>query len=163
MRVIGIDPGIEKIGFAILEMAAGKLRLLDFGCIVTDKKHQFSHRLNCLATDLKTILRKWKPMAAGVEEIFFSKNVKTAIKVSHARGVILEILEERGVPVIEFNPSHIKIAVTGDGKADKSQIKKMIQCLLAIKLKNDDTADAIACGICLLTTNFNEALTKVPK
>lgn len=153
MRVIGIDPGIERTGFAILEMTAGgKIKLSDFGCIITDKKHPFSNRLLSLAHDLKTILRQWKPAAAGLEEIFFSKNVKTAIKVSHARGVILEVLEEHSIPVLELNPSHIKISVTGDSKADKFQVKKMLQCTLGISPKNDDAADAIACGICMLTT-----------
>jgi len=152
MRIIGIDPGIEKTGFAILEMERGKFLVHDFGCIMTDKKLAFSNRLNILAHDLAKIIRQWKPSAAGLEQIFFSKNVKTAMKVSHARGVIMEVLEELGVPVFEFNPGHIKLALTGDGRADKLQMKKMIQCTLGISVKNDDTADAIACGICLLTT-----------
>lgn len=149
MRVIGIDPGIEKTGFAILEQQNGILHFLDGGCIFTNKKDAFSYRLHALALDLKKLLRQWKPTAAGLEEIFFSKNVKTAIKVSHARGVILETLEAYEIPVVAFNPAHVKIAVTGDGKADKKQIQKMIQYLLGIKLRNDDTADAMACGICL--------------
>lgn len=152
MRVLGLDPGIEKTGFAILEMNAGKFDLLDFGCIKTDKKHPFANRLVTLAGDLKKIIRQWKPAAAGLERIFFSKNVKTAMKVSHARGVILETLEEHGVAVTEFNPAHIKLAVTGSGSADKLNIQKMLHYTLGITVKNDDTADAIACGICLLTT-----------
>lgn len=153
MRVIGIDPGIERTGFAILEMHGAKVHLLDFGRIFTEKRHPFSHRLNLLATDLKSLLKKWKPTAAGVEQLFFSRNVKTAMKVSHARGVILEVLEEHGIPMEEFNPAHIKLSVTGDAKADKKQVRKMIQYLLGISIKSDDTADAIACGLCLLHTN----------
>lgn len=154
MRIIGIDPGIERTGFAVLETnhRNGKIMLKDYGCIMTESCSPFSHRLACLASDLKTILRRWKPDAAGIEQIFFSKNVKTAMKVSHARGVILEVLEEHSVPVQEFNPAHIKLSVTGDSKADKLQIKKMLQYMLGASLKNDDAADAIACGICLLTT-----------
>lgn len=151
MRVIGIDPGIERTGFAVLEMTGGKTHLLDFGRIFTDKRDPFSHRLNTLACDLKKLLKKWKPAASGIEEVFFSKNVKTAIKVSHARGVILETLEEHGIAVYEFNPSHVKMAVTGDGRADKFQVKKMVKYLLGIDLKNDDTADAIACGLATIT------------
>lgn len=159
MRIIGIDPGIERTGFAVLEMNRldGKIVLKDYGCIVTERRSPFSHRLACLASDLKIILRRWKPDAAGVEQVFFSKNVKTAMKVSHARGVILEVLEERGVPVQEFNPNHIKSSVTGDSKADKLQVKKMLQYTLGISIKNDDAADAIACGICLLTTQWFDA------
>lgn len=163
MRIIGIDPGIEKTGFAVLEVVGGKTCLKDFGRILTDKKDPFSYRLNTLACDLKKLLKKWKPSAAGLEEVFFSKNVKTAIKVSHARGVILETLEECGVAVYEFNPSHVKMAVTGDGRADKLQVKKMVKYLLGIDLKNDDTADAVACGLALLTqlkTNNLQLATK---
>ncbi|MEK7171325.1 MAG: crossover junction endodeoxyribonuclease RuvC [Patescibacteria group bacterium] len=157
MRVIGIDPGIERTGFAVLEMAGGKTHLLDFGRIFTDKKDPFSHRLNTLSCDLKRLLKKWKPDAAGIEEVFFSKNVKTAIKVSHARGVILETLEEHGIAIYEFNPAHVKMTVTGDGRADKFQVKKMVKCLLGIDLKRDDTADAIACGLATIAT-YNSQL-----
>lgn len=150
MRIIGIDPGVERTGFAILEAENGKIKLLDFGHIHTDKKHPFPRRLNLLASDLRALLRQWKPMAASIEQIFFSKNVKTAINVSHARGVILEILEEHGITVAEFSPGQVKLAVTGDSKADKLQIRKMIQCLLGVGIKSDDAADAIACGMCLL-------------
>jgi crossover junction endodeoxyribonuclease RuvC len=153
MRIIGIDPGIERTGFAILEMENGKITLRDFGRIFTDKKSPFSNRLLTLSTDLQQILREWKPHAAAIEQIFFSKNVKSAMKVSHARGVILETLEEQGVPVTEYNPSHIKIAVTGDARADKLQIRKMISILLKIDVKRDDAADAIACGFCFLASN----------
>lgn len=153
MRVLGIDPGIEKTGFAILEMEADRPKILDCGCITTDKKNPFAHRLATIASDLKKILRQWKPTAASLEQVFFSKNVKTALKVSHARGVILETLEEHGLPVFELNPSHIKIAMTGHGRADKFQMRKMLEYTLGVGIKNDDTADAIACGICFLTTH----------
>lgn len=152
MRVIGIDPGIERTGFAVLERENGRVRLLDSGRIFTDKKHPFSHRLHSLATDMAALLKQWKPQAAAVEQLFFSKNVKTAMRVSHGRGVILETLEEHGVAIQEFNPSHIKIAVTGDARADKLQMKKMLQCLLGFSPDSDDAADAIACGLCLLHT-----------
>ena len=150
MRVIGIDPGIEKTGFAVFESTGGKTQLLDCGLIFTDKKYTFSNRLNTLANDLKKLLKKWRPDAAGVEEIFFSKNVKTAIKVAHSRVVILKHLEEHEVEIMELNPAHVKMSVTGDGRADKLQVKKMVKYLLGLNLKNDDTADAIACGLCLL-------------
>jgi crossover junction endodeoxyribonuclease RuvC len=149
MKVVGIDPGIERTGFAVIEILGNKTKLLDCGCIFTDKKLPFQKRLNDLANDLKTIFKQWKPTCAGLEQIFFSKNVKTAMKVSHARGVIMEVLEEHGITTHEFNPGHIKMAVTGDSRADKLQIKKMLQYTLGISLKSDDTADAIACGICL--------------
>lgn len=152
MRIIGIDPGIERTGFAVLEMSGKNMLLLDCGCIKTSSKLPFPTRLNILANDLKSVLKEWKPAAAGLEHIYFSKNVKTAMKVSHARGVIAEVLEEYGIHITEFNPAHIKLAVAGDAKADKLQIRKMLQCTLGIDIEQDDTADAIACAICLLTT-----------
>lgn len=152
MRIIGIDPGIEKTGFAVMEMEGNKIKLHDFGCIMTDKKLPLPARLNCLADDLASVLKQWKPAAAGIERVFFSRNVKTAITVSHARGVILEVLEEHGVAVQEFNPGHIKSAVTGTSKADKIQVRKMLHYMLGIQVKNDDTADAIACAICMLNS-----------
>lgn len=159
MRIIGIDPGFERTGFAILELEKnGKITVLDCGQIFTDKALPFARRLQDLSEDLKTILTQWKPIAAGVENIFFSKNTKTAIKVSHARGVMLELLEEHGVPIFEFNPNQIKMTAAGHGHATKQDVKKMIQYTLGISLKNDDTADAIACGICLLTMHRNDIL-----
>lgn len=159
MRIIGIDPGIERTGFAVLEQEkGGKICVLDCGQIFTNKDQPFAARLQDLANDLKTLLLLWKPVAAGVEQLYFSKNVKTAMKVSHARGVILELLEEHGVPIFELNPGQIKVAAAGHGKASKQEVKKMIQYTLGIYLKNDDTADAIACGICLLATHRNEIL-----
>jgi len=153
MRVIGIDPGIERTGFAVLEMNRGKATLLDVGCIKTDKKFSFPQRLTQLVADLKSILRQWNPVAASIEHIFFSKNVKTAIKVSHARGVILETLEDHGIAITELYPAQVKMAMTGDCRADKLQIKKMVQYTLGLKLKNDDAADAIACAMCLANIN----------
>ena len=159
MHVLGIDPGIERTGFAVLEFdKKGAIHVLDCGQIFTDKKFPLPARLQQLSQDLKTIIAQWKPVAAGIEQIFFSKNVKTAITVSHARGVIIEVLEDYGVAIFELNPGQIKLAVAGHGKATKQEIKKMIQCTLGISLKNDDTADAIAAGICLLTVHRNEIL-----
>ena len=153
MLVLGIDPGIERTGFAVLASECGKIRVLDFGCIMTDKKHPFSNRLAQLATDLRSVLRQWKPSACAVEQLFFSKNVKTAMTVSHARGVILEVLEEHGIPVQELNPGHIKLAVCGDARADKLQIRKMLHFTLGIDVRQDDTADAIAAALCMITTH----------
>lgn len=156
MYILGIDPGIEKTGFAVMEIPAhGQPQLRDYGCIRTEKTQPLPTRLSLLAADLKTILAQWKPQAAGLEQLFFSRNVKTALTVSHARGVILETLEAHAVPVREFNPSHIKMSVTGSGRADKKQIRKMLEILFGIDVKNDDTADAIACCLCTVYESIN--------
>lgn len=150
MRIIGIDPGIEKTGFAILESNKNRRTLLDCGCIRTSKKESLSSRLVQLKKDLHEVLAQWKPTHGSVEMIFFSKNVKTAITVAHARGVILEVLAEYGVELTEFAPNQIKAAITGDATADKKQVQKMVHYELGITLRNDDTVDAIAGGLCLL-------------
>lgn len=148
MIVLGIDPGIERTGFGIIEHIENYQKLLDFGCILTDKKYPLASRLNSISLDLKNLILQWRPDSAVLEEIYFSKNVKTAIKVSHARGVILEVLEDFRIPVHEFPPQKIKIAVTGQGNADKKQVQKMIRLLLNLKneIKYDDASDALACA-----------------
>lgn len=148
MRVIGIDPGIEKTGFGVVDIAGSRITVHDVGCIFTERGMPVSARLHVLATDLRQIIRQWKPEVAGIEQIFFSRNVKTAMTVSHARGVIIEVMEEHGVPILEFNPGEIKSAITGDARADKLQMRKMLHCTFGMQIKNDDAGDALACAVC---------------
>ena len=151
MRVLGLDPGIERTGFAILESDRGEVfSLLECGRILTNRRAPFSNRLMLIAEDVRKLIREFRPDAAALEQIFFSKNVKTAINVSHARGVLLELLEENGIPVQEFNPGSIKLAITGSGRADKIQMRKMIHLLLKRDIPHDDALDAVACGLCFL-------------
>lgn len=149
MVVLGIDPGLEKTGFGIVKFENQKPSLVDVGCIVTDAKLNFPLRLNSLARDFKELLLTNRPDVAILEEIFFSRNVKTAMRVSHARGVILEILEDFGIPIQEVKPQTVKLALTGYGKADKTQMKKMIEILLGLPfpVASDDAADAVACAL----------------
>ena len=149
MVILGIDPGLERMGFAILEVVKGKTLLRDCGCVKTSKDLTLEERLKELAKDLDEILTTWKPQAAAVEELFFSKNTKTALAVAHARGVILLQLAEHGLSVRTFNPLTIKQAICGDSKADKKQMQKMVQYELGIKLKSDDTVDAVAIALCM--------------
>lgn len=159
MKVVGIDPGLERTGFAIIEeMPRGGRRLLDCGVIKTPSHFAFPLRLHMIAEDLASVLRREHPTVAGVEELFFSKNVKTAMKVSQARGVIMEVLTEHGIPIMEFNPGTIKQSVTGDARADKLHIRKMIHYELGIRLKSDDALDAIACALCLMSSYRNAIL-----
>lgn len=149
MRILGIDPGIERMGFAVLDVHNGKMKLLDCGVVKTSKDLTLAERLAILAHDLSEVVAQWKPETAGVEELFFSKNVKTAITVAHARGVILLTLAQHNIPIRSFNPLIVKEAICGDTKADKKQMAKMVQYELGIKLKNDDTVDAIAMALCM--------------
>jgi len=154
MRIIGIDPGTATTGFSILEKKDGKIRLLEYGCIRTAKSLSPATRLNHIATDLETLIKKWHPTHSSIEKLFFNKNVKTAISVAEARGVILQTFARYDIPQEEFTPHQIKQAVCGYGKADKKMVQKMIQLLLKLKEipKPDDAADAIAAAICSANT-----------
>lgn len=133
--------------------------MLDFGCIKTPAGTPLSDRLQQIAEDLETLIKKWQPDEAAVEEVFFSKNVKTAISVAQARGVIIQKLTEKGIQSGNYTPSQIKSSVCGDGKADKKQIQKMVQIILSLKStpKQDDATDALAIALCHAQTSHYES------
>lgn len=149
MIILGIDPGIERCGFAVIQSEKNKLTLLDCGCIKTPKELGLSERLAMLFNDLSEVIEKWHPSTAAIEELFFSKNVKTALTVAHARGVLLLALEKYKIAHRTFNPLIIKQAICGVSTADKKQVQKMVHYELGIHLKNDDAVDAIAIAICM--------------
>ena len=151
MRIIGLDPGTAITGYSILDKENNKIRLLDYGCIRTHKDLADNERLNQIARDIEFLITKWKPEIASVEKIFFQKNIKTAISVAQARGVLIQKLTEKSVEITEFTPLEIKSAVCGYGKADKKMIQEMVKIILGLQQvpKPDDAADAIAAAICL--------------
>ncbi|MFA5880405.1 MAG: crossover junction endodeoxyribonuclease RuvC, partial [Candidatus Margulisiibacteriota bacterium] len=142
MRILGIDPGLATTGFAILENNIP----LEFGVIKTAAGDQFPFRLTQIAASLNDLIQKYQPNTAGIEELFFNTNTKTAFAVAQARGVILYILAKNNVPVISYTPPEVKIAVCGYGKADKGQVQTMVAKLLGLASipKPDDAADALA-------------------
>lgn len=148
-RVIGIDPGFDRCGVAILEKINGKESLLSSSCIVTNPKDTHEDRLRVLGEELQRIIRRWKPRALAVEKLFFNANVRTALKVAEARGVILYEAGKADIKVYEYSPQDVKIAVTGYGKASKAQVESMTLRILGLKTapKYDDETDAIAVGI----------------
>ena len=151
MRIIGIDPGTATTGFSIIEINKGTIKLLNYGCIRTQAGLKDCDRLNQIAQDMNTLIKKWKPQKASVEKLFFQKNVKTAITVAQARGVIIQKLAEKGIEPKEYTPLQIKSAVCGYGKADKKMVQEMTKMILGLEKtpKPDDAADAIAAAICL--------------
>lgn len=151
MRIIGIDPGTATTGYSIIDNIKGKVKILDYGCIRTAAGLDANIRLNQIAEDMQSLINKWKPNHASVEKLFFKKNVKTAIAVAQARGVIIQKLTEGGVEFNEYSPLEIKLAVCGYGKADKKMIQQMVKITLGMKEtpQPDDAADAIAAAICL--------------
>ncbi len=156
MRIIGIDPGLATIGFGILDTDGPRSEVRDFGYISTPKTLSNASRLGQIARDLEEICTKWKPDVCAIEELFFSKNTSTALKVAEARGVILHTINRLGYPIFEYNPGQIKIAVTGHGKATKPEMQKMVSLILKLKEipKPDDAADALAIALCHANTKF---------
>lgn len=148
-RILGIDPGFGRIGFGVVEKRSGALKAICYGCIETDAKKSFVERLEEMHKELQYLIKKYRPRAAAVEDLFFYKNVKTAIKVSQARGVILLTLKQAGVKIVEITPLQLKQAMTGYGRAEKRQVQKMVQIELGIKkkIRPDDAADALALAI----------------
>ena len=150
MTVIGIDPGIDRVGVGIIEYVNNKYNLLFQQLIHSDKSLTTPQRLVCIYDQLREVLSNWKQIeAASVEKLFFCKNVTNAMVVSQARGVICLALCQAGIPIYEYTPMQIKQAITGYGKADKKQIQQMIKLLLKLDdvPKPDDAADAIACAV----------------
>ena len=162
MIILGIDPGTATTGFSILQKNKGKITLLDYGCIRTAAGLQANIRLNQIAGDIDTIIKKWKPNVASIEKLFFQKNVKTAMAVSQARGVIIQKCTEKGLKISEYTPLEIKSAICGYGRADKKMVQHMVKITLGLKVtpKPDDAADAIAAAICLSNSLALESQTR---
>ena len=152
MIILGIDPGTAIVGFGLIEkeVKSQKLKLIDYGCIKTSSEFSVADRLKTIHKELNSLIKKNKPDIVAVEDIFFFKNLKTAIKVSQARGVILFTIAENNTPLMEFTPLQIKQAVACYGRAEKRQVQIMVKTLLGLKEipKPDDAADALAVAIC---------------
>jgi crossover junction endodeoxyribonuclease RuvC len=149
MRIIAIDPGYERLGIAIVEKTTGKEILLFSDCLKTDPKIPHEERLKIIGEGISALIKKYEPTAMTIETLFFKANVKTAMKVSEARGVMLYEAAKNNLKLVEFSPLQIKVAVTGYGKSDKNQVTEMVKRLIEIKrpIKYDDEYDAIAVGL----------------
>ncbi len=150
MKILGIDPGMAIVGYGIINIENDKIELLTSGSVQTDKKLSDSKRLLEIYNDLTTIVKKYQPDCASVEELFFFKNQKTVIPVAEARGVILTVLEKFNIPTYSYTPMEVKQVLTGYGRAEKKEVEQMVRIALnSDKLpKLDDTIDAIAIAIC---------------
>ncbi|MEK7131332.1 MAG: crossover junction endodeoxyribonuclease RuvC [Patescibacteria group bacterium] len=149
--ILGIDPGFGRVGYGIIKKnEKGDWRMVDFGCIETSAKKSFVVRISEIHAELVRLIKKYKPTRMAVEELFFFTNVKTAIEVGQARGVILLTGVENNLPIDEFTPLQVKQAITGYGRAEKDQMQKMVAMVLGIKekIKSDDAADALAVALC---------------
>ena len=148
--ILGIDPGFGRMGYAVVAAAGNDLRLIACDAIMTPKGLAYPQRLQQLYDQLGAIIAEYQPGEAAIEELFFGKNVTTAIAVAQARGVAILLLEQRGVSIAEYTPSAVKLAVTGYGAARKEQIGYMVRQWLHLPAvpKPDDAADAAAIAIC---------------
>lgn len=137
------------MGYGIIEKTAQSWKLITYGCVETPPKTRFLDRLTTLNQELTSLIRAFNPTRAAVEELFFFNNAKTAIDVGQARGVILLTLHNHGLPIDELTPLEVKQAVTGQGRAEKNQVEKMVRLTLRLekKITPDDAADALAIAI----------------
>ena len=148
-RVIAIDPGYERCGVAILEKTNGNEVLVYSECLRSSTTLPFFERLHAIGNGIAEIIEKHEPEALAMETLFFSKNQKTAMMVAEARGMITYVAASHDVPLVEYSPAAIKIAITGVGNADKKQIAAMVPHLIKLPQKKmlDDEIDAIAIGL----------------
>jgi crossover junction endodeoxyribonuclease RuvC len=151
MIVLGIDPGTAATGYGIVERTGSKLRMVDYGCFETLSTDNLPHRLLLIHQAVSGLIAEHRPELVGVERLFFNRNVQTAFAVGQARGAVLLAAAEAGVPVFEYGPHEVKMAVTGYGRADKAQVQRMVQVVLGMSVlpRPDDAADALAVAICL--------------
>jgi crossover junction endodeoxyribonuclease RuvC len=150
VKIIGIDPGIAIVGYSVLTRKGNKLVPIDYGSIETPAGMPTPKRLKEVYDASKHLFQLHQPDVMAIEKLFFNRNVTNAFTVSAARGVIMLAAEECGIPITEYTPLQVKMAVTGFGKAEKTQVQKMVQRLLHLPAipKPDDVADALAIAIC---------------
>lgn len=153
MRILGIDCGTEYTGYGLIDSDGRSHRMIDAGSIHTLPKDPLESRLLAIARGLRQVIESHAPDAAAVEEVFYAQNVKTALRLSHARGVVLLTIAEAGLPLGEYSPLEIKTSVVGYGRAEKQQVKLMIHSLLGLsnQIESEDACDAIAVAICHAT------------
>jgi crossover junction endodeoxyribonuclease RuvC len=148
--VLGIDPGTAITGYGLVREQDQELHLVGYGVVTTPAKEPLPQRLQTIYSDLTAVIHEHQPEVAAVEELFFSRNARTALSVGHARGVVLLALAHAGLPIYEYKPLEIKQAVAGYGGADKRQVQEMVRMLLSLDHvpQPDDAADAVAVAVC---------------
>ncbi|OGZ09754.1 MAG: crossover junction endodeoxyribonuclease RuvC [Candidatus Lloydbacteria bacterium RIFCSPHIGHO2_02_FULL_50_13] len=152
MTVLAIDPGFGRCGVAVLEGSGAKATLLYSSCIETTPKSVFPERLRFVGDEVFRLIKKYAPDTIALEELYFTNNAKTALHVAEVRGMIMYLAASNNIPLTEFNPLAVKIAITGYGRATKDQVIKMTERLIALPKKKmlDDEYDAIAVGLTAL-------------
>ncbi len=163
LLAIGIDPGTATTGYGVVSLVGQKLEVITLGVIRTSASWNLADRLLYIHDQVSSLCHEYKPDLAAMEELFFNRNVRSALAVGQARGAVLVALSQAGLPVLEFTPLQVKQAVTGYGRAGKQQVQQMVQRLLHLDElpRPDDAADALACAICGLHSAGYAALGKI--
>jgi crossover junction endodeoxyribonuclease RuvC len=151
MRVLGIDCGTERTGWGVIESDGRRHAVLAHGVISLSPRDPLCDRLAAVGAALRLLLAQHAPEAAAVEEVFYSQNVKTALKLAHVRGVVLAAIAEAGVVLGEYSALSVKSSVVGYGRAEKSQVQLMVRTLTGQSIESEDAADAVAVAICHVT------------
>lgn len=154
MRVLGIDCGTGTTGYGVVETEGGGYRLIHYGAIRTAISLPFPRRLRRIHSELTRLVERFRPDTVAIEEVFYSLNAKSAIKLSHVRGVVMLAAAEADLPVSEYSPLAVKSAVVGVGRAEKEQVQQMVKVLLGLRERPQphDAADALAVAICHINT-----------
>ncbi|RXE55910.1 Holliday junction resolvase [Methanoculleus taiwanensis] len=154
MIVVGIDPGLARVGYGVISRGDRHPTPLAFGCIETESGRSTGERLREIYDRISALLDEYEPAWVAVEQLFFTRNVTSAMHVSEARGVLLLAAEQRSIPIAEYTPNQIKQAVTGSGRAEKQQVQEMMRRLLRLAEipKPDDAADGLAVALCHIHT-----------
>lgn len=154
--ILGIDPGIADTGYGVIKAEGTKVTCLTYGSIKTKASDDLVTRLEILHRELDKIIKKYQPGLAAIEQLFFNKNVRTALIVGQARGVVLLTLKQNKLPVFDVTPSQVKQAVTAYGQASKAQVQKMVKLILNLRElpQPDDAADALAVAICAVNSRI---------
>lgn len=160
MLIMGIDPGVATIGYAVIFCEKNKITVIDCGCLKTSPQNDFGQRLIQIHKGIKALIKKHQPDWVAVETLFFAKNVKTAMRVSESRGAVILAAAESRIQVLEYTPLQVKQALTGYGRASKEQIQMMVKNILKLKKipKPDDMADALAIAITCSQTHENKKI-----
>ncbi|WP_024831651.1 crossover junction endodeoxyribonuclease RuvC [Ruminiclostridium josui] len=150
MIIMGIDPGFAITGYGVVKYERNKFSVLDYSAITTGASMKFSDRLLVLYNELERLINEFRPDAISIEELFFNKNIKTALTVGHGRGVAVLAAAKSGIDIFEYTPLQVKQSVVGYGRAEKAQIQQMVKAILNLPAipKPDDVADALAVAIC---------------
>ena len=159
MRVFGIDCGTERTGYGVIESDGRMHRLVAAGCITSSPRDPLELRLLGIASELRRLIGEHRPEAAAIEEVFFAVNAKSALKLSHVRGVAMLVVAEASMAVAEYSPLEVKKSVVGYGRAEKAQVQQMVASLLRLAepVASEDASDALAIAICHATNAFTQA------